>query len=181
MEFVEASSGPLIWPFVVLIIAGIIMMIVCFPTATIIDEDRKVLRGLLISGGAIGIVLFVGSIIFAFILDNNQVTANNERKILIAQSMVDTYGISIEPDQVNGYYFTNSESRREFSEGLGHPNDMPTRSFVVFETVNVKSLDTDDKLVANDVTLVWVDGEMRLYGLDENNEIGSELPRVDEE
>lgn len=178
MEFVEVFSQPPFWPFVVAFLMGFITVIFCTVGASVtgVKKKRSFLHISLFTGSILGVIFLIAGIWGLINAMTNEQDDSNERRELIAQEIKNTYDLTIEPYEIsrNSYSSYNGET-------LTYPAMKPTNDFAVFGTINVKSLDADDKLVANDVTLVWTDGEMRLYGLDENNEIGSELPRVEQE
>lgn len=181
MNFVEVTGELVIWPAVTCVIVGIAIAFLGFSFS--IDEDQKTVRNLFFVGGVVGLLLLGGGAWnFTDAMSSDQ-DARNEQKALIAQEIVDTYGVILEQDQITTAYSSNARNTEglypDSGINLNYPTEKPAGDFKTFGSVTVKFLNESDELVENRTTLVWVDGEMRLYGQPEGEEIGAELPRVD--
>lgn len=100
--------------------------------------------------------------------------ANNERPELVANQISQTYGIDIPTDQIRHIYLDDSPAGN-----LRYPSSLPESDFVRYGTI-IDSKVEDGLMIERKITLAWIDGEFRLYGLDENEEVGPELPRMNE-
>lgn len=114
----------------------------------------------------VGVGLFVVLIITGFILSDISRNDFKERSLALENQINELYDVKLETTNI--------------LSALKYPDTMPETDFKRYGTWTESKL-VDDNLVETSVTLVWTDGEMRLYGLDENKEVGSELPRVSED
>lgn len=162
MDFVPLSSsgdGSYVFGFIGLAMIVFSLLILC------LSAPLKLKSGATTVLAFLSIALTLGSFITSFVFFNINLDEKKDRRAFIENSLNEVYSLDLNSTEV-------------FNK-LRYPDFEPKSDFERYGTLTESSL-VDDKLVETSVTLVWADGEMRLYGLDENKEVGSELPRVDE-
>lgn len=186
MDFIETASQSPMWPFGVCAFLGLLM--IGMGVSAIVEErnwEKGKLTKIWLSLSTLGLLLLTIGAFNGINLHINKQQAKDTRNSAIAQGITDTYGLTIKQEQIS----TNRSDWSKTADGLytdarvnlNYPKVMPDGNFETFGSVSTKSLNESDELVENSVTLIWVDGEMRLYGQPEGEEIGAELPRVKQE
>lgn len=162
MEFVESGNTELL--SYILVFGGILFggfsLIFVFDDNGSKDRMTKIFAAITI---VVGVIPLISGLVLMVVAKFER----EDREAVLVTSFNETYGVDLK-----GYEITSNH-------WLNYPSSKPESDFQRYGTLTESSL-VDDKLVENSTTLVWADGEMRLYGLDENEEVGSELPRVDE-
>lgn len=173
MEFIGFESTSYWW-IVSLILCGILVCLGCKPIDSKIDENGKTksaLRGniLLIASG---VSLVLGAILAGVAIFQSASYVKTERPQLIANQISETYGVDIPINQIS-----QNSLRNNPTGSLSYPTSLPEGDFIRYGTV-LDSKVEDGVMSERKITLAWIDGEFRLYGMDENEEVGPELPRV---
>lgn len=77
------------------------------------------------------------------------------------ENIKDIYGVNISVKNLNELYY---------------PAEAPKEDFRIYGNTLIPTVE-DEKLSTSKVVLIWEAGELKLYQMGENKEIGSELPR----
>lgn len=166
MEFV--SQGNILIIFSLFLIVAAVAMAPIIAASFVKDKDKS--DKLVSIFGPVGAITII---VTGAIMVISGFNAKTERIETVAAQIYETYGIEIPKESIATKY-----KHDELVAGnLNYPFSEPEGNSVRYGTV-VESKFEDDVMSERKITLAWVDGEFRLYGMDESEEVGPELPRV---
>lgn len=111
----------------------------------------------IIVGISLGLFVSISFIAAGFFIIPN----NHSNKAI--EGLRETYGITLTKDDI---------------KALAYPEDKPDHYAEIFDTSPI-TYTLDGETVSKDLTLVSVDGEMRLYEMNKTRTSGEELPRIE--
>lgn len=123
----------------------------------------------------VGLIMIASMFIISAIMIVFGVNNRAERVETIAAQISQTYGIDLPKDSITTKY----KSEEIVANNLNYPQSEPDTDFVRYGTL-VNSKVEDGVMIEQKITLAWNNGELQLFGMEENEEVGPELPRVDE-